>query len=692
MLPITSFAVVPTYIENNTIENLCRKVDCHRQLNEYYKKYYYVKQFHKALAVSYYKSGNRYVIDNFGMSWQYNNPSEAKSGAFNSCNKHSNNCEVLLVNNAVHNKELYELFTQTTSSSYSYSSNIPANAYKAGNAWFCKTGYKKTGNKCISVNVPKNAYASGNSFKCISGYTKSGNSCIKKISIPANAYASSSATKGWKCKSGYYQNNNYCSKLPSNAIAKTYGDGWKCKSGYYQNNNYCSKLPSNALAYGSGDGFFCKSSYKKSGNSCIKKISIPANAYASSSATKGWKCKSGYYQNNNYCSKLPSNAIAKTYGDGWQCKSGYKKSGNSCIKKVKIPANAYASDTSTGWKCKTGYRKNGSFCELSVPTNAYAVGSSWKCKFGYTKSGNRCIKKNIPANAYASNSSSDGWKCFSAFTRSGNYCVKVPKNAYAYGSSWKCKSGYKRVGAGCEKELSEIYIDGNKYVGELRNGKPNGRGTITYTGDGSKYVGEWKNGKRYGRGKMAYTNGTTKEGVWKDDEFLYATNYSITVPPSTPSAETKANIAKQLAEELQQKIDQLEAERAAQKEAFEQEQYQRLLTEEIQADQDLERQHKIEDQLNTLKSAYVNHIAARVRSYWRHQGADDDWGCDVYIQQSVEGVVEAVNVQNCTLDDSDKARSFKNSIERAVYKASPLPIAPDESVFDKEILFRFRVN
>ena len=601
MLPITSFAVVPTYIENNTIENLCRKVDCHRQLNEYYKKYYYVKQFHKALAVSYYKSGNRYVIDNFGMSWQYNNPSEAKSGAFNSCNKHSNNCEVLLVNNAVHNKELYELFTQTTSSSYSYSSNIPANAYKAGNAWFCKTGYKKTGNKCISVNVPKNAYASGNSFKCISGYTKSGNSCIKKISIPANAYASSSATKGWKCKSGYYQNNNYCSKLPSNAIAKT-------------------------------------------------------------------------------------------YGDGWQCKSGYKKSGNSCIKKVKIPANAYASDTSTGWKCKTGYRKNGSFCELSVPTNAYAVGSSWKCKFGYTKSGNRCIKKNIPANAYASNSSSDGWKCFSAFTRSGNYCVKVPKNAYAYGSSWKCKSGYKRVGAGCEKELSEIYIDGNKYVGELRNGKPNGRGTITYTGDGSKYVGEWKNGKRYGRGKMAYTNGTTKEGVWKDDEFLYATNYSITVPPSTPSAETKANIAKQLAEELQQKIDQLEAERAAQKEAFEQEQYQRLLTEEIQADQDLERQHKIEDQLNTLKSAYVNHIAARVRSYWRHQGADDDWGCDVYIQQSVEGVVEAVNVQNCTLDDSDKARSFKNSIERAVYKASPLPVAPDEAVFDKEILFRFRVN
>ena len=75
-----------------------------------------------------------------------------------------------------------------------------------------------------------------------------------------------------------------------------------------------------------------------------------------------------------------------------------------------------------------------------------------------------------------------------------------------------------------------------------------------------------------------------------------------------------------------------------------------------------------------------------------YQGADDDWGCDVYILQSIEGVVKAVNVQNCTLDDSDKARSFKDSIERAARKASPLPIAPDESVFEKEVLFHFLVN
>ena len=37
-------------------------------------------------------------------------------------------------------------------------------------------------------------------------------------------------------------------------------------------------------------------------------------------------------------------------------------------------------------------------------------------------------------------------------------------------------------------------------------------------------------------------------------------------------------------------------------------------------------------------------------------------------------------------------KSFKDSIERAVYKASPLPGAPDEAVFDEELYFIFSVN
>ena len=157
-------------------------------------------------------------------------------------------------------------------------------------------------------------------------------------------------------------------------------------------------------------------------------------------------------------------------------------------------------------------------------------------------------------------------------------------------------------------------------------------------------------------------------------------------------AEKQVDIAKKLTEEEQQKKNELEAERAAQQEAFEKEQYVRLLTQEVQAEQDMARTLIIEDQLNTLKMAYVNNIAARVKTFWRYQGADDDWSCNVYVQQDENGVVEAVNIQNCNLDDSEKARAFKNSIERAVYKASPLPSAPDEAVFDRKIIFVFGVN
>ena len=98
------------------------------------------------------------------------------------------------------------------------------------------------------------------------------------------------------------------------------------------------------------------------------------------------------------------------------------------------------------------------------------------------------------------------------------------------------------------------------------------------------------------------------------------------------------------------------------------------------------------DKLNTLKSAYVNNIAARVRAYWRYQGAGDDWSCEVYVQQDIDGTVQAVNIQKCNVDDSEKARAFKDSIGRAVKKASPLPSAPDDAVFDREILFYFEVN
>ncbi|MBC8306319.1 MAG: caspase family protein [Pelagibacterales bacterium] len=47
------------------------------------------------------------------------------------------------------------------------------------------------------------------------------------------------------------------------------------------------------------------------------------------------------------------------------------------------------------------------------------------------------------------------------------------------------------------------YADG-KYVGQTKDGKPHGQGTITWT-NGDSYNGEWQNGKRTGYGNLIFT-------------------------------------------------------------------------------------------------------------------------------------------------------------------------------------------
>jgi len=116
----------------------------------------------------------------------------------------------------------------------------------------------------------------------------------------------------------------------------------------------------------------------------------------------------------------------------------------------------------------------------------------------------------------------------------------------------------------------------------------------------------------------------------------------------------------------------------------ENEQYLNLLQEEIE----IENTRVI----NNLKRKYVNDISAKIMSNWRYQSAEDHWTAEVYLIQDRDGNVVAVDVRNANVDNSNKARSFMSSIERAVFKSSPFPITADDEVFDSEILLIFKVN
>jgi hypothetical protein len=53
-------------------------------------------------------------------------------------------------------------------------------------------------------------------------------------------------------------------------------------------------------------------------------------------------------------------------------------------------------------------------------------------------------------------------------------------------------------------------------------------GTYPYA-SGSKYVGEWKNGEKHGQGIFTFVDGRIEEGMWKNNNFLYAKKLSPTI-------------------------------------------------------------------------------------------------------------------------------------------------------------------
>ena len=61
-------------------------------------------------------------------------------------------------------------------------------------------------------------------------------------------------------------------------------------------------------------------------------------------------------------------------------------------------------------------------------------------------------------------------------------------------------------------------VDKGVYVGEEKDDKRHGQGTLTFS-DGSKYVGEWKDGKEHGHGTHTFLDGSMYVGEWKDGKY-----------------------------------------------------------------------------------------------------------------------------------------------------------------------------
>lgn len=72
-----------------------------------------------------------------------------------------------------------------------------------------------------------------------------------------------------------------------------------------------------------------------------------------------------------------------------------------------------------------------------------------------------------------------------------------------------------------------IDSDGNKYVGQFKNGKYNGQGTLTFS-NGSEYVGGFKDDLYNGQGTYTYSDGSKYVGEFKDELFNGQGTYTNT--------------------------------------------------------------------------------------------------------------------------------------------------------------------
>ena len=107
---------------------------------------------------------------------------------------------------------------------------------------------------------------------------------------------------------------------------------------------------------------------------------------------------------------------------------------------------------------------------------------------------------------------------------------------------------------------ARTYPNGDKYVGGFKDNKKNGRGTFTYA-DGATYVGEFKDDKFDGQGTYTSTDRTIREGIWEDGEFL-GTVAEVERAERTRIAAEQARIAKE-EREKQARIAKKERERLA---------------------------------------------------------------------------------------------------------------------------------
>lgn len=112
-----------------------------------------------------------------------------------------------------------------------------------------------------------------------------------------------------------------------------------------------------------------------------------------------------------------------------------------------------------------------------------------------------------------------------------------------------------------------------------------------------------------------------------------------------------------------------------------------------QREAELRRQMAAEERLNALQSgpqqaSYIAAIQNRITRAWlRPASARPGIVCTIQVTQVPGGEVTSAHVTDCNGDEA-----VRQSVENAVYRASPLPMPPDPALFQRNLTLVFKPN
>ena len=96
----------------------------------------------------------------------------------------------------------------------------------------------------------------------------------------------------------------------------------------------------------------------------------------------------------------------------------------------------------------------------------------------------------------------------------GQGVIKSPNGEYVY-------SGNFEMGVSTGYGI-ETFKNGQRYEGYFKDNKPNGEGTLNFSGEweGDRIVGEFKDGKADGEAVYYFKDGRKYVGIFKEGEFV----------------------------------------------------------------------------------------------------------------------------------------------------------------------------